>query len=156
MAITENYIVIPETSLLRDVCKSYEPTGGPYPGYKDYMLYDKNAKGRFLLVPKEKNAEVRQIEADDHFFVTHLFNAFEDGDKIHVDVLKYDSNAYESLYVKDNLFASSNDDVTNQIARYSIDLKTNTTEMKVLHQQEEATYVEFSNINPMFYGKTYR
>ena len=125
------------------------------PGYK-YVDYDENLNGRFIIVNKTDPEDFDVIEADHHFFITHLFNAFEDDDGlIHVDVLKYEN---ADIYTKNSLVLNAifeENDLSNEITRYSIDLENEQVNSEVLVEQEDG-YVEFSNINPDKYGQKYR
>ena len=152
LAITENYIIVPETSYVRNICMRKTPDS---PGYK-YVDYDENLNGRFIIVNKTDPEDFDVIEADHHFFITHLFNAFEDDDGlIHVDVLKYEN---ADIYTKNSLVLNAifeENDLSNEITRYSIDLENEQVNSEVLVEQEDG-YVEFSNINPDKYGQKYR
>ena len=154
IAITTNYIIIPETSYLRNPCDY--ASGYPLPVYAS-VEYDQNVKGRFSVIDKNDPSKVTILEADTHFFITHKFNAFED-DKgiIHLDVLNYNSpSPYTELpYVQNAVFGGG--EIEQELRRYSLDVSKNTVTHQKLHNMTDGDYVEFSNCNPDYAGKPYR
>ena len=154
IAITTNYIIIPETSYLRNPCDY--ASGYPLPVYAS-VEYDQNVNGRFSVIDKNDPSKVTILEADTHFFITHKFNAFED-DKgiIHLDVLNYNSpSPYTELpYVQNAVFGGG--EIEQELRRYSLDVSKNTVTHQQLHNMTDGDYVEFSNCNPDYAGKPYR
>ncbi len=45
----------------------------------------------FQVIAKDDPSNVVTIEAPSHFFITHNFGAFEEGNVIHLDVIAYDN-----------------------------------------------------------------
>ena len=154
IASTDNYIIIPETSYLRNPCDLIIGWNGP--GYST-VEYVEEVNGRFSVIDKKDPSKVTVLEADTHFFITHKFNAFEDDEGvIHVDVLNYDSSGpyTEFTYVQEAVFGG--DIEGEELRRYSLDLSKKTVTYRKLHNLTEGDYVEFSNCNPDYAGKPYR
>ena len=153
IAVTENYIIIPETSYLRNPCDWITGSGAGY----NSVDYNEKILGRFSVIPKENPENVQTIETDTHFFITHHFNAFEDTTGvIQLDVINYDSpEPYTQFtYIHEAVFGTTS--VKQELRRYSIDLNANTVSHKKLHPLPENDYIEFPNCNPNYAGKPYR
>jgi carotenoid cleavage dioxygenase-like enzyme len=157
MTTTENYILIPETSYLRDPCLVYR-TEPPYmPSYlKDY-IYDSNVNGRILVINKTDFTLVATAEADSDFFITHLFGAYEaDNNTLILDALKYDSPEPYTKYTFVEEAIYGDDYATNQVYRFTIDLAAETAIGEEWIAQPPGTFLEFSNINRAYTGIKYR
>ncbi len=195
---TENYIILPETSYLYNPCeRSYGDDDEP--GYSRMMTYDNATMGRLVFRKRTSpNVSVFQIrfqvirkdnpqedaiviEADNAFFITHNFGAYEDEEEeglIHVDVLAYkDEEIYTKFaMVKDLIYGTEFPEMT--VSRFTLNItdpdnpsvsgivivlwcsKTPFWHMAIpeyiLAPMIPNSFVEFSNINPMYYGKKYR
>lgn len=154
LAVTENYIIIPENSYLKDPCAFLKDTFEP--GFLRDMTFEPQVNGRFLVVNKN-TTEVMILEADHAFFITHSFGSYEAAkDVIYVDVIKYnDASAYiDNPKVQESIYGQKYGQ--NYITRFELYLNNMTVVTKVLHDQAPNSYVEFSNINWAYGGKKYR
>ena len=154
IASTEHYIVIPETSYLRNPCDNV--VSPDVQGYLTPIIYNTSVNGVFSVIPKDDPTNVMTFEADSHFFITHKFNAFEDENQVHVDVIFYNSaEPYtEFTFLDEAVLGQTSPD--QELRRYSLDLVDGTVTYRKLHDLPEGNWVEFSNCNPNYAGKPYR
>ncbi len=155
IASTENYIIVPETSYMRNPCDNV--LGGSGPGYLSPIVYNESINGVFSIIPKVDPKNVISLDAGTHFFITHKFNAFEDdAGIIHVDVIHYFSPEPYTKFTFINEAVFGEDSPDQEIRRYSLDWSNGTVSYKKLYNMTEGDYIEFPNCNPNYAGKPYR
>ena len=154
---TANYILIPETSYLEDACisRNFNSEEKPFhgvkriPGWLNDHFYSSEVRGRFSVIAKNGTdyEPVAVIEAERDFMITHNFGAFEqDANTIIFDAITWDSAAaYDKhTFIKEAFYGPL---PKNNITRFTIHLDSETVDMELLHDQDEDTWIEFSQIN---------
>jgi carotenoid cleavage dioxygenase-like enzyme len=97
-----------------DPCTKYVPGT---PGFDSYS-YEDTVMGRFHVINKTNHELVATIEADEDFFISHLFGAYEDDeDNIILHGLKYDSPEVYTKYTFVQQAIYSDDVAKNMVYR---------------------------------------
>ena len=101
--MSENYVVVPETSYLYDPCtKIYRNTSGPSGWLQEYDFVD--SYDSVIQVLRKTGEHVGNVKIDS-MFTTHMMGCFEDNKEnlLHVDLLKYkDASSYTHYTFIDN------------------------------------------------------
>uniref|UniRef100_A0A1I7Z3C5 Carotenoid oxygenase n=1 Tax=Steinernema glaseri TaxID=37863 RepID=A0A1I7Z3C5_9BILA len=160
---TENYIIIPITSLLINPCKFKEPpmtnarSSIQKGGLWGMDFYDM-VPMRFLVFNKRTGqwTTEKPLEVFPSMFVTHQLNAFENPDgTIYADMIVYDNNDpyvkyFYTDFITKNLYPS-----TARILRFTLDV----VEKRVMYSYlipQETTASDFPQINHNYEGRPYQ
>ncbi len=96
-ALTERYVAVFTQPWEFDLTKFLSPTRGPI---ATNYVWDGSVPAKIYLVDRKRGGVAAEFELDP-FFVFHHINAFDDGDKVVMDVCAHkDSSAVEALYLK--------------------------------------------------------
>ncbi|XP_045181134.1 carotenoid isomerooxygenase-like [Mercenaria mercenaria] len=152
-AMTENYIILPETAYMIDTCvfafyNKYEPF------FSQGFHYEPSGLSRLLVMRKSDGVFVANITVPP-IFITHQLGAYEDGDSIHMDMLTYnDAGIYtQHLYVE-NLFNKHT--YTSNVTRITIHMSNWTASLRSLREpRKPPAAFEMSNINYKYNAKKY-
>jgi carotenoid cleavage dioxygenase-like enzyme len=139
--VTKSYTIFPVMPLTGDLARARK--GLPPMAWEP-------AKGGFLGVMK-RNANVdsiRWFEIEPKFFL-HSMNAWEDGDKIHCDVIEFPQPP-----VFPNADGSPAKDVEGRLTRWTIDLAGNTN--RAQREQIDDLNSEMPRVDARFAGLPYR
>ena len=103
LQMSENYVVVPETSYLYDPCtKIYRNASGPSGWLQEYDFVD--SYDSVIQVLRKTGEHVGSVKIDS-MFTTHMLGCFEDNEEnlLHVDFLKYkDASSYTHYTFIDN------------------------------------------------------
>lgn len=152
-AMTENYIILPETAYMDDPCVFTR-----YDKYKPFFpqgfQYEPSGFSRLLVMRKSDGTFIANITVPP-FFATHQLGSYEDGSFIHMDMLTYnDSRIYDTITYVDNLLGEN--PYTTNVTRITINLSDFSVRMRSLRGDGKAPAAfEMSNINYAYQGKKY-
>jgi|688.fasta_scaffold02024_11 carotenoid cleavage dioxygenase-like enzyme len=144
-ALTENYIILPESPLLTNPLEliSEQLRGKPF---IDSLSWQPERGAKFLVLRREDGEFVRSYETD-AFFALNQINAFENKDEIILDIVAYNRSILDEYYL-DFLKGSGRFKLSNsELRRYSISLNKSRLECEVISDQ----IIEFPRINPLYY-----
>jgi carotenoid cleavage dioxygenase-like enzyme len=144
-ALTENYIILPESPLLTNPLEliSEQLRGKPF---IDSLSWQPERGAKFLVLRREDGEFVRSYETD-AFFALNQINAFENKDEIILDIVAYNRSILDEYYL-DFLKGSGRFKLSNsELRRYSISLNKSRVECEVISDQ----IIEFPRINPLYY-----
>ncbi|XP_060575784.1 carotenoid isomerooxygenase-like [Ruditapes philippinarum] len=153
IAMTENYIILPETALMDDPCVFTR-----YDKYEPFLpqgfQYESTGYSRLLVMRKSDGQFIANITMPP-FFATHQLNAFEDGNIIHMDMLTYnDSSIFDKHMFVENLL--SENVYTTNLSRISISISGKTARMRNLRGDGKSpSAFEMPTINHAYNGKKY-
>ncbi|KAI6235749.1 hypothetical protein M3Y95_00084400 [Aphelenchoides besseyi] len=160
---TQNYVILPVTSLLINPCKFKEPPishgraslqrGGLW-GMDFYDMVPM----RFLIFEKKTKTWITQkpFEVFPSMFVTHQLNAYEDSDgSVIADMVVYDSHDPYVKYFYTDFLTSQVYPNTARILRFTMDLNDNRVMYSYLIPQETIS-ADFPQINHAFDGRHYK
>uniref|UniRef100_A0A914YSE8 Uncharacterized protein n=1 Tax=Panagrolaimus superbus TaxID=310955 RepID=A0A914YSE8_9BILA len=160
---TENYIILPITSLLINPCKFKEPpmTNPKSPiqngGLWGMDFYDM-VPMRFLVFNKKTGEFTTQkpLEVFPSMFVTHQLNAFENPDGTLVaDMVVYDSHDPYVKYFYTDFLTTQLYPSTARILRFNLDTKGSRVMYSYLVPQETIA-ADFPQINHGYEGRAYQ
>uniref|UniRef100_A0AC34GQ50 Uncharacterized protein n=1 Tax=Panagrolaimus sp. ES5 TaxID=591445 RepID=A0AC34GQ50_9BILA len=160
---TENYIILPITSLLINPCKFKEPpmTNPKSPiqngGLWGMDFYDM-VPMRFLVFNKKTGEFTTQkpLEVFPSMFVTHQLNAFENPDGTLVaDMVVYDSHDPYVKYFYTDFLTTQLYPSTARILRFTLDTKGSRVMYSYLVPQETIA-ADFPQINHGYEGRAYQ
>jgi carotenoid cleavage dioxygenase-like enzyme len=147
-AVTARTIVLAEFSLR--LTSALALAFGDQPFIRNFR-YDPQRDSRFLVVDKDSGALLADIPADP-FFAFHHINAYEEGDRIVLDICAYDdARLIDALYMRELLEGSDYPPV-GQFRRYSLPLKGGRASCEIL--SDEA--IELPRIHYGYNGLPYR
>ncbi|CAD5222417.1 unnamed protein product [Bursaphelenchus xylophilus] len=161
---TQNYVILPITSLLINPCKFKEPPlskdaraslqkGGLW-GMDFYDMVPM----RFLIFDKNTKQWITQkpFEVFPSMFVTHQLNAYEDTNgNLVADMVVYDSHDPYVKYFYTDFLTSRIYPSTARVLRFTIDIESNRVMYSYLIPQETIA-ADFSQINHNFDEKPYK
>lgn len=150
MAITENYCIFFQNPV------SFNPLkfilGWSSAG--ECIQFNREAKTKVILIPRNGQGEVKILETEP-CFVFHHGNAWEEGDRLFIDSICYDS--YPSLDPDiDFREVDFEQYPPGQLWRFQANLETSQVEHQVEHQILTTRACEFPQINPNNVGRSYR
>ncbi|KAE9555105.1 hypothetical protein FO519_001680 [Halicephalobus sp. NKZ332] len=160
---TENFVILPITSLLINPCKFKEP---PMSNHKSPIqkgglwgmdFYDM-VPMRFLVFNKKTMEFVTQkpMEVFPSMFVTHQLNAFENPDGTLVaDMVVYDSHDPYVKYFYTDFLTTQLYPSTARILRFTLDVKGYRVMYSYLVPQETIA-ADFPQINHIYEGRAYQ
>ncbi|KAH3873821.1 carotenoid isomerooxygenase-like isoform X2 [Dreissena polymorpha] len=151
-AITENYIILPETAYFLDPCV-YSHYDNHKPFFPQGFSFEKHGFSRILVMRKSDGQFFLQTRTIP-LFVTHQLGAYEAGDSVHMDMLTYDdAGAYETMPVVDNMLGP--DPYTTNVSRISLNMTSKSVSVVDLRRGKSPATFEMSNINYAYNGKKY-
>ena len=146
MAITENYCIFFQNPVLFNPFKFILG----WSGAGQCIEFNPEAKTKVILIPRDGKGEMKILETEP-CFVFHHANAWEEGDRIFIDSVCYDS--YPSVEADIDFREIDFDSVTpGQLWRFQVDLPTSKVEHHVLLNRS----CEFPHLNPKNVGRSYR
>jgi len=157
--LTENFVIIPETSYMHDPCTwIFEDESKT--GWNGEYHFESSVNSRILVMEKSTGTFVASVDIPP-MMVTHTLGAYEDADSglLHYDVLKYnDSSPYTKwTFVDPPLNGEEHPENAVQATRYSLNMNQwSLNETKNLIQTPWTKSLEFSNINFDYQGKPYK
>ncbi|KAK0396793.1 hypothetical protein QR680_001859 [Steinernema hermaphroditum] len=160
---TENYIILPITSLLINPCKFKEPpmtnarSSIQKGGLWGMDFYDM-VPMRFLVFNKKTGewSTQKPLEVFPSMFVTHQLNAFENPDgTIYADMIVYDNNDPYVKYFYTDFLTQHVYPSTARVLRFTLDV----VEHRVMYSYlipQETTASDFPQINHNYEGRPYQ
>ena len=157
--MTENYIIIPETSYMFDPC-TWVFHNDSISGWNQEFHYEPLERAKISVMEKTTGNFVAHIDAP-AMFTTHMLGAYEDPESglLHFDILKYENaDAYTKwTFVDVPLSGETHPYDLVQATRYSLNMNPwSLNGTKNLIQANMTKSLEFSNINPAYQGKPYK
>jgi len=158
--MTENYVIIPETSYMYDPC-TWVFKNENISGWNQEFRYEPSVNAKISVMEKETGNFVAHIDVP-HMFTTHMLGAYEELETglLHFDLLKYeDSGAYTYWTFVDVPLSGQLLPVgIVNATRYSLNMNPwSLHEIRnLVHDSMVTKPLEFSNINPAYQGKPYR
>lgn len=116
--------------------------------------WDPSRKTEFLVINLDTGQVVGKYQSNS-FFSFHHVNAYEEGDKIHLDIICYkDAKIIEGIknYFRPLEPFSDESPYKSELKRFTLDRKSGSCESMTLF----STYCEFPRINPNCDGQKYR
>ena len=146
MAITENYCVFFQNPVLFNPLQFILG----FSGAGQCIKFNPEAKTKVLLIPRNGKGEVKILETEP-CFVFHHANAWEEGDRVFVDSICYDSfpSVDPDMDFREVDFEAY---PPGQLWRFEVNLENGQVEHKVL----ETRSCEFPHLNPQNVGRSYR
>ena len=144
-ALTENYIILPESPLLTSPLDliSEQLKGKPF---IDSLSWKPERGSKFLVLRREDGEFVRSYETD-AFFALNQINAFENKDGIILDIAAYNRSVLDEYYL-DSLRGVERFKLSNsEFRRYSIPLNKSRVGYELISDQ----IIEYPRINPLYY-----
>lgn len=138
--ITQNYVVLAEFPFVANPL-SLLLSGKPF---VENLKWKQDQGTTFLLVDK-KTGELRGRYTTESFFAFHHVNAFEEGDKVTVDIIAYpNADIVQSLYL-DVLRGDTNKSITHfgKFRRYQLSLSNPLVKHEVISEE----LIELPRIN---------
>jgi len=160
--MTENFIVVPETSYMYDPC--VRRFGDPeLAGWEQEYKYEDEVEGLVTVMNKTNGTDIHHIRVPP-MMITHTLGAYEDPEtnELHFDVLHYDNaKAYTYFtYIDKVLDGQPHPNNMTKLMRYTLNMGDWTLKAgspKDLIPDTELNHsFEFSNINPSYLGKKYK
>jgi len=158
--MTENFIVVPETSYMYDPC--VRRFGDPeLAGWEQEYKYEDKVDGLVTVMNKTNGTDIHHVPP---MMITHTLGAYEDPltNELHFDVLHYDNaKAYTYFtYIDKVLDGQPHPNNMTKLMRYTLNMEDWTLKAgspKDLIPDTELNHsFEFSNINPSYLGKRYK
>ncbi|XP_047946218.1 9-cis-epoxycarotenoid dioxygenase NCED2, chloroplastic [Salvia hispanica] len=142
-AITENFVVIPDQQV---VFKLQEMAKGGSP-----MIYDKDKKSRFGILPKNANdsEEIIWIECD-NTFCFHLWNAWEEPDHDEIVVIG------SCMTPPDSIFNESDESLQSVLSEIRLNLKTGRSTKRSILNTSDQINLEAGMVNRNQLGRKTR
>merc|ERR1712130_1034310 len=163
--MTENFIVVPETSYMYNPCINlgppfYDPAKA---GWENEYNYEPDVPGLVTVMNKTNGTDLHQIRVPP-MMITHTLGAYEDPEtnELHFDVLHYDNAmAYTYFtYIDKVLDGEPHPDNMTKIMRYTLNMENWTLKegfpKDLIPDTDLRHSFEFSNITPSYLGKKYK
>jgi len=160
--MTENFIVVPETSYMYDPC--VRRFGDPeLAGWEQEYKYEDKVDGLVTVMNKTNGTDIHHIRVPP-MMITHTLGAYEDPltNELHFDVLHYDNaKAYTYFtYIDKVLDGQPHPNNMTKLMRYTLNMGDWTLKAgsprDLIPDTELNHSFEFSNINPSYLGKKYK
>jgi len=157
--MTENYIIIPETSYMHDPC-TWVFHNDSINGWNEEYHYESTQDAKISIMEKTTGNFVAHLNAP-AMFTTHMLGAYEDPDAglLYFDILKYENaEPYTKwTFVEVPLSGETHPEGAVTATRYEIHMNPwGMFGMKNLANDDFKKSLEFSNINPAYQGKPYQ
>ncbi len=120
-------------------------------GAGECVKFNPDKPTRAILIPRDPtHTEIKTFEVQSGF-VFHHANAFEEGDKVYIDSISYDSlpQVQPETNYKEVNFASLD---PGKLWRFSLNLQDGSVDRELL----EARCCEFPSVHPDYVGRNYR
>ncbi|XP_059304055.1 9-cis-epoxycarotenoid dioxygenase NCED2, chloroplastic [Lycium ferocissimum] len=139
-AITENYVIIPDQQV---VFKLQEMIKGGSP-----VIYDKNKKSRFGILPKNANDSENIIWVESpKTFCFHLWNAWEEPETDEVVVIG------SCMTPPDSIFNECSENLKSVLSEIRLNLKTGESTKREIIQSSEQMNLEAGMVNKNKLGR---
>jgi len=135
-AITPSFVVVLDLPFTFDIATALS---GSLP-----YAWNRKMHGRIGLLPRSGDASSIVWFESPNCYVYHILNAYEDGDKVVVDVIK-NSTSFDASISKRSIKPP-------MLVRWSLDL----TSGKLIETELSERAVEFPRLNDKFVGQNYR
>ncbi|HLX55164.1 MAG TPA: carotenoid oxygenase family protein [Aquella sp.] len=143
-AKTENYFILYENPLRLNPLNMFL---SKKPFIENYTWDD--VPVNFIIL--DKNGKIVRQIAFDKFFCFHVVNAFEDGDKIHLDLITYpNADIINAFYLEPKVNLDSKS-IIPSLCRYVLDLET----ASCTSYKPDVPGIEFPGINSAYAEKQY-
>merc|ERR1712226_169177 len=152
--LTDNYIIIPESSWLADPCSMLLGFSNPtQPFYRGNQQWYGDTNSRVIIIRKSDGVHVRTLQMDSGF-ITHFSNSFEEDNKIHMDVFLYnDMDIYKESFRAESMI--KNEFEKSIFTRMTIDLDDMTLSKTGLRRGGQPDVNDFASINRKYHLSPY-
>jgi len=157
--MTENYIVIPETSYMYDPC-TWVFENESISGWNQEFRYEPELGAKVHIMEKNTGNFVANLDIP-HMFTTHMLGAYEDPEEplLYFDFLHYqNAEPYTKwTFVDVPLSGELHPEGVVYAARYKVHMNPwGMWGFDILTQEDFEKSIEFTNINPAYQGKPYK